>query len=118
MPFPVLRDAGRPPTHDAMAMSQPIVKYAQPEALTSPLLLSPPEIVPPVDELEKVEQELKTLKQRSLERAKKAEDDLRTIEIAMRKMRELEKGKARAVAKVKREPSCAYNFFLVVATAM
>ncbi|KLO19629.1 hypothetical protein SCHPADRAFT_898578 [Schizopora paradoxa] len=103
MPSAVARDAGRPTTHEGM--SQAIVKYAQPEALASPLLLSPPETVPPVDELERVEQELKALKQKSFERAKKADDDLRTIEVAMRKMREMEKGKARAMSKVKREPS-------------
>ncbi len=106
MPLLGPRYAGRPTTtHDAMA--QPIVKYAQPEALASPLLLLPEAAVPPVDELERVEHELKALKQKSLERAKKADGDLRTIEVAMRKMRELEKGKARAPPKVKREPSCA-----------
>lgn len=112
MPSAVARDAGRPTTHEAM--SQAIVKYAQPEALASPLLLSPPEAVPPVDELERVEQELKALKQKSLERAKKADDDLRIIESAMRKMRDMEKGKARAMSKVKREPSCACFVFLSI----
>ncbi|KAI5118320.1 hypothetical protein M0805_006603 [Coniferiporia weirii] len=90
-------------------MSQPLVPYnteAHPP-LRSQLFAAPPDAVPSVDELEATQSELKALKQRALERARKAAGDLKIIENEMKKMRELEKGKARALPlhKVKREPS-------------
>ena len=77
--------------------------------LRNPLLAAPPESVPAIDELEATCAELAALKRRALERAKKASADLKIIEHEMKKMRELEKGKARAMPqhRVKREPSCA-----------
>lgn len=90
-------------------MSHPLISYTSPAALQSSLLRSPPDAVPPVEDLEVVQAELLSLKQKSLERAKKAENDLKAIEVAFKQMRELEKGKAKAFPKVKREPSCAYN---------
>lgn len=93
-------------------MSHSLRPYA-PEAhqtLRSALLLAPPEGIPSVDEIEATQTELKFLKQHALERARKAAGDLKIIENEMKKMREMEKGKARAlpsvVQKVKREPSC------------
>lgn len=77
--------------------------------LQHPLLLAPPDTVPPVDELEMVQTELRALKNRALERARKADEDLKFIEGAMKRMREQEKGKAKAAAKVKREPSCTFH---------
>lgn len=77
--------------------------------LQHPLLLAPPDTVPPVDELEMVQTELRVLKARALERARKADEDLKFIEGAMKRMREQEKGKAKAAAKVKREPSCTFH---------
>ncbi len=91
-------------------MSQPLVPYTPPVALRSNLLLSPPDSLPPTEELEAVQLELNALKQKALERAKKADDDLKAIEMAIKKMREKAKGKAKAIAKVKREPSCALLF--------
>jgi transcriptional adapter 3 len=87
-------------------MSQPLLPYAVPPKLHSPLLHETPELIPPTDELEAVQNELRQLKQKSLERAKKADGDLKAIEFAIKKLREKEKGKAKAIPKVKREPSC------------
>ncbi|KAH8114204.1 histone acetyltransferases subunit 3-domain-containing protein [Phellopilus nigrolimitatus] len=91
-------------------MSQPLVSYSPDSThppLRSPLLVMPPDAVPSVDELEATQAELKQIKQLTLERARKAAGDLRIIESEMKKMRDLEKGKARALPphKVKREPS-------------
>lgn len=88
-------------------MSSTVSSYASPAAIRSILFKSPPETVPPTEELEGLHAELKLLKQRTLERAKKAGDDLRTIEESMRRLKEKEKGKAKAIEKIKRE-SCAY----------
>lgn len=101
--------------------THPLRQYA-PEvhpALRSALLLATPlpEVAPSVDELEAAQTELRHLKQQALERAKKAAGDLKIIENEMKKMREMEKGKARAlpaaVQKVKREPSCMYLFYFL-----
>lgn len=53
------------------------------------------------------------LRQRNLERAKKAGDDLRAIQESMRRLKEKEKGKAKAVDKSKRERGCAYIRLLI-----
>jgi hypothetical protein len=79
-----------------------------PPSITSSLLKNPPEAVPPTDELERLYSELKAAKQRAADRARKADEDLRTIEESMRRMAEKEKGKSKAVEKVKRERDCAY----------
>jgi transcriptional adapter 3 len=84
--------------------------YGPPPIIRSSLLKSPPDAVPPTDELETLHAELRMLKQRSLERAKKAGEDLRAIEESMKRMKEREKGKGKAVDKVKRERDCRFNF--------
>ncbi|KZV72476.1 hypothetical protein PENSPDRAFT_649751 [Peniophora sp. CONT] len=71
---------------------------------TPPTPFRPPgEAVPSADELEALQKHLEDLRQQSLDRARKAGDDLRTIDEAMRKLKEKEKGKAKAAEKVKRE---------------
>lgn len=105
-------------------MSQPLVPYS-PDAhptLRNPLLVAPPDSVPTVDELEATQVELAALKRRALERAKKAAGDLKIIEHEMKRMREIEKGKAPAVSgmgglgknRIKRESSCAYFCFALI----
>ena len=80
--------------------------------ITSSLLKNPPDAVPPIEELERLQAELKVAKAKALERGRKAEEDLKTIEESMRRMTEKEKGKSKAVDKVKREHECAYDFLL------
>ncbi|KAF9265930.1 hypothetical protein L218DRAFT_956900 [Marasmius fiardii PR-910] len=67
--------------------------------LRSSLLTQPlnKDTVPPIEELESLLSELKVLKQRSVDRAKKAESDVKTAEDSFRRMkeREREKGKGR-----------------------
>jgi transcriptional adapter 3 len=84
-------------------MSSKLPPYPLPILTRSPLFKSPSETVPPIDDLENLQAELKFLRQKSLERAKRAREDLQTIEESMRRIKEREKGKAKAVEKVKRE---------------
>lgn len=84
-------------------MSSKLYPYPLPTSARSPLFKNPPETVPPTDELETLQRELKCLRQKSLERAKRAGEDLKNIEESMRRIRERERGKAKAVEKVKRE---------------
>lgn len=62
-----------------------------------------PDTVPPTEELEALQEDLNELRKATLVRAKKADDDLRTIEESMRRLKEREKGKAKVVEKMKRE---------------
>lgn len=78
--------------------------------LRSSLLKNTPDQVPPTEELELLHAELRTMKQKTLERAKKAGEDLKTIEASFRRMKEREKGKAKAVDKIKRERDCTCIF--------
>ncbi|KIK96681.1 hypothetical protein PAXRUDRAFT_825704 [Paxillus rubicundulus Ve08.2h10] len=84
-------------------MSSKLVHYPLPLAVRSSLLKNPSESVPPVDELESLHSELKLLRQKSLERAKKAGEDLKTIEESMKRAKEKIKGKAKAIEKANRE---------------
>ena len=55
------------------------------------------------------QKELQEFKEKSIERAKKAGDDIRAIEESMRRIKEKEKGKAKALQKAERERQCAYD---------
>jgi transcriptional adapter 3 len=74
--------------------------------LRSAILKKIPETVPPTDELESLQAELQLLKQRTLERARKASEDMKMIEESMRRIKEKEKGKAKAVDRIKKERGC------------
>ncbi|KAI3609910.1 transcriptional regulator ngg1 [Moniliophthora roreri] len=65
--------------------------------LRSSLLTQPlnKDQIPPTEELESLLSELKTLKQRSTERAKKAEADAKTIEESYKRMKERERDKGK-----------------------
>jgi transcriptional adapter 3 len=80
--------------------------YSSPSPIQSSLLRKAPDAIPQISDLEELHDELKELKKLSLARAKKAGDDLKAIEESMRRMKEKEKGKAKAVDKVKRERDC------------
>ncbi|EJD06223.1 uncharacterized protein FOMMEDRAFT_166470 [Fomitiporia mediterranea MF3/22] len=90
-------------------MSQQLVPYStdlHPQ-LRNPLLVAPQELVPSLEELKSTTDELNELKRRAVERARKAAEDLKIIEQEMRRMREIEKGKAKALPhnRIKRESS-------------
>ncbi|KAL0070385.1 Transcriptional regulator [Marasmius tenuissimus] len=74
-------------------MLHPFPPPRAPPLLTQPLSKD----VPPIEELEALYSELKALKQRSYDRAKKAESDAKIVEESFRKMkeREREKGKGK-----------------------
>lgn len=91
-------------------MSAKLSAYSVPPSVQSALLLKTPDSIPPTNELELLHDELKELKKLTLARAKKASEDLKTIEESMRRMNEKEKGKAKAIDKVKRERDCTYKF--------
>ncbi|KAF8638797.1 hypothetical protein AX17_001856 [Amanita inopinata Kibby_2008] len=84
-------------------MSAKLFPYTPPPPLRSVLIRNASDTIPPIDDLEQLQSELKLLKQRTLERVKKAGEDLKSIEESMRRMKEKEKGKAKATDKVKRE---------------
>ncbi|KAI0261731.1 histone acetyltransferases subunit 3-domain-containing protein [Gloeopeniophorella convolvens] len=84
-------------------MSSSLVQFPVVPPFRPQLVKNSPDIVPPTEELEVLQADLKELRRRIEERARKADDDLRTIEESMRKMKEKEKGKAKAVERVKRE---------------
>lgn len=81
-------------------------------SILSPLLKKAPDAVPPTDELEQLYKELKLAKEKALERSKKANDDLKTIEESIRRMAEKEKGKFKAIDKIKRERDCTYMLLI------
>jgi len=83
--------------------------YQVPELNVSALFKNTPEAVPSVEELERIQSELKMLRQIAIERAKKAGEDLRNIEDSMRRIREREKGKLKSADKIKRERDCTSN---------
>lgn len=89
-------------------MSAIVIQYSVQPAIRSTLLKNQPDALPLTEDLVGLQDELKLAKQRSLERAKKAGDDLRTIEESMRRLKEKEKGKGKAIDKVKKERGCMY----------
>ena len=91
-------------------MTSAVAQFTTPVPIRSHLLKNPSETVPPTEDLEALHAELKVLRERTLERAKKAGDDIRTIEESMRRMKEKEKGKAKALEKVKKERACEFTF--------
>lgn len=84
-------------------MSSGVAQYTTPIPIRSALIKNPPDAIPQVEELEALQAELKLLRTRTLERAKKAGEDLKAIEESMRRLKDKEKGKGKAVEKVKRE---------------
>jgi len=95
-------------------MSTRLAPYIQPPPLKSSLFKNPPDGVPPTEELEALQAELKALKQKSMDRAKKAGEDLKLLEESMRRMKEKEKGKQKAVEKVKKERDCMFVSFVLI----
>lgn len=94
-------------------MSSTVSQYATLPPIRASLFNNPPDTVPPTDELEQLQSELIAFKTKSLERAKKAGDDIRTIEESMRRLKEKEKGKAKALQK-ERERQCAYACYALI----
>ncbi|KAJ8699217.1 Transcriptional regulator [Pleurotus ostreatus] len=84
-------------------MSSKLRSFSPPPPLRSSLVKSPPDAVPPTDELQLLQTELMLLKQKTMDRAKKAGEDLKALEESFRRMKEREKGKAKAIDRVKRE---------------
>ncbi|KAI9436319.1 histone acetyltransferases subunit 3-domain-containing protein [Lactarius indigo] len=90
-------------------MSSSLVQYPSVHPFRSQIVKNTPDTVPPTEELESLQKDLIELRKHTLERAKKAGDDLRTIEESFKRLKEREKGKAKAVERMKRE--CAFTPF-------
>ncbi|KAF8061748.1 histone acetyltransferases subunit 3-domain-containing protein [Lyophyllum atratum] len=84
-------------------MASKLTAYYLPTPIQSSLLKKAPDSIPPTNDLELLHDELRELRKMSLARSKKAGEDLKAIEESMRRMKEKEKGKAKAIDKVKRE---------------
>lgn len=93
-------------------MAAKLSSFSPHPSILSPLLKKAPDAVPPTDELEKLHDELKLAREKALERSKKANDDLKTIEESIRRMTEREKGKFKAIDKIKRERDCTYMLLI------
>ena len=100
---------GHRPWYDMAAKLSSFPAYPP---IQSPLLKKAPDAVPPTDELEQLCNELKLVKEKALERSKKASDDLKTIEESIRRMTEREKGKFKAIDKIKRERDCTFMLLI------
>lgn len=87
-------------------MSSSLVQFPPVLPFRPQIVKNTPETIPPTEELEALQADLIELRLHTLERAKKADDDLRTIEESIRRLKEREKGKAKAIERAKRE--CAY----------
>ena len=87
-------------------MAAKLSSFSPHPLILSPLLKKAPDAVPPTDELVQLHKELELAKNKALERSKKANDDLKTIEESIRRMTEREKGKFKAI--IKRERDCTY----------
>ncbi|KAF8262757.1 histone acetyltransferases subunit 3-domain-containing protein [Lactarius quietus] len=87
-------------------MSSSLAQYPPVLPFRQQIVKNTPDTIPPTEELETLQADLFELRQHTLERAKKADDDLRTIEESLRRLKEREKGKAKAIERAKRE--CAY----------
>jgi transcriptional adapter 3 len=78
-------------------MSSSLVQFPTVHPFRSQIVKNTPDAVPPTEELETLQTDLIELRQLTLEHAKKADDDLRTIEESMRRLKEKGKGKAKLV---------------------
>lgn len=87
-------------------MSAGATPYPFPPAIRSSLLKNPTDATPPTEDLETLQSELRVLRQKTLERMKKAGDDLIAIQESFKRLKEKEKGKGKAVEKVKKERGC------------
>ncbi|KAN0141056.1 Histone acetyltransferases subunit 3 domain containing protein [Lactarius tabidus] len=84
-------------------MSSSLVQFPPVPPFRPQIVKNTPDNIPPTEELQALEADLNELRLHTLERAKKADDDLRTIEESLRRLKEREKGKAKAIERAKRE---------------
>jgi transcriptional adapter 3 len=84
-------------------MSSSLVPYPSVHPFRSRIVKSTSNVIPPTEDLEVLRAELTKLLQDTLERARKADEDLRTIQESMRKLEEREESKAELVERTKRE---------------
>lgn len=94
-------------------MSSGISPYGAPLPIRSALFKNPSDGIPSTDELETLRSDLKLFQEKTMERARKAQEDIRIIEESMRRLKEREKGKAKAPGPVKKERACECIRFIL-----
>lgn len=87
-------------------MSSGLSSYGPPPTIRSTLFKNPSDGIPSTDELEALKADLKLFKDKTMERARKAQEDIRMIEESMRRLKEREKGKAKASGPPRKERAC------------
>ncbi|EKM56075.1 uncharacterized protein PHACADRAFT_196124 [Phanerochaete carnosa HHB-10118-sp] len=80
-----------------------VTTYPPPPAIRSSLIKNPTDALPPIEDLETLQADLKLLKLKALERMKKAGDDLIAMQESFKRIKEREKGKGKAIEKIKKE---------------
>ena len=95
-------------------MASRVTQYPTPPPIRSSLLKNPPDAIPSIDDLELLQEDLRKLKQRTIERMKKAGEDIIAIQESFKRIKEKEKGKGKAVEKVKKERGRAYIYLVML----
>lgn len=94
-------------------MSSGVSPYGVPLTIRSTLFKNPSDGIPSTDELDMLRADLKLFQEKTLERARKAQEDIRIIEESMRRLKEREKGKAKASGPVKKERACEWMRLII-----
>lgn len=89
-------------------MPSKLSKQPSPPPPPAFLLAAQPEVVPYTDELEARYEALVRLKSKQVERSKLAAENIRACEEDIKRIKERERAKVRAVEKIKRERDCTY----------
>jgi transcriptional adapter 3 len=87
-------------------MALKLTNFRPPSPLRSALIKNPPDAIPHTEDLEALQEELQRMRKLSMDRSKKASQDIKLIQDSYRRIREKEKGKAKAPEPVKRERDC------------
>lgn len=91
-------------------MPSKLIRHPSPPRAPSFLSSVQPDAVPGTEELQARLEALQKLRIKHLEKSKHAADNLRASEEEIRRIKEREKGKNKAIEKIKRERDCAYPF--------
>jgi transcriptional adapter 3 len=87
-------------------MPSKVSKLPSPPHVPEFLTVDQPEFIPSTSELDMRLEVLEKIKLKHMERKKHADENLRASEEEIRKIKEREKGKSKAVEKIKHERDC------------
>lgn len=86
--------------------------YPTPLPLRTTVVRKAPDLLPATEELEQAEAELRNLKRRSLDCARRVGEDLRALDESVRRIRERDRAKQRPVDRIKKERGCELMIFI------